>query len=208
MIIRRIAEFDQTVAMSGLTGRSQAASEGACHNFTINWLSLMFQDNGDITRAKQRMAKLGVRSGAGNPVLQKAFGDRWGEGGNSYKMADKLMIQIRGLKEVALLKDYSHFSQRWLESTLMTPQYAGYIYSFWFPMKVVGADGAHTIGFFRSVSGRQGQLVPNDATIVVFDPNYGEFHVPEAEFHKWFRKFRTYYGGTVTSHMVKCVAPI
>src|SRR5690606_7283163 len=55
-----IATFSQVGVMQPLVGRSAAATQGACHNFTIEWVSFMFADKGVVSdaAAAQRMTKL------------------------------------------------------------------------------------------------------------------------------------------------------
>ncbi len=204
-----IASFSQVGAMSSKLGHSAAATQGACHNFTIDWISLMFADNGVISdsTAQSRMKRLSVRGGAGNPVLQKVFGQRWGEGGMSYKIADRMMISLRGLKEVGLTLDYSLFDQTDLLKKIKKTDASGLIYSFWFNGSVVGAPGgAHTIGFFRPLVAKRGQLVPSSDYICAFDPNFGEFYIPEVELNYWFNKFKLAYGGNFHHQMLKSVS--
>lgn len=205
----RIADFAQVAAMAALRGRSIAATQGACHNFTIEWLSHMFESGGATTdsKAKDRMTKLARNNGAGNPILQKVFGDRWKEGGNSYKIADQMMISIRGLKDAALAFDYRKFIVDDLLANITSPDYSGMIYSFWFKGSVSGASGgAHTIGFFRSVKPHHGKMVAEDEYVSGFDPNFGEYRILETEFKGWFTEFMKSYGGIFTHHMLKSVS--
>ncbi|PAU40311.1 hypothetical protein CKF94_04370 [Vibrio coralliilyticus] len=197
-----VANFSQVDVMKAKKGTSAAATNGACHNFSIEWLSFMFEKKGD---AKQRMKRLSARDGAGNPVLQKTFASRWSEGGASYQVADRMMISLRGLKETALLYDYTHFNIKNIVKAVTKPQHAGFIYSFWFPGAVVGASGAHTIAFYRSLSPKQGSLKTDNDTVYIFEPNYGEFEVPSKDFESWLKKLATFYA-PFNAHMVKTVA--
>lgn len=192
-----VATFVQVNAMKGLGAHSKAAVAGACHNFTIDWIGQMLADGGEVTDAlaKKRMQTMRARNGAGNPVLQKVFGARWSEGGNSYKLADQMMIKIRGLKEVELAFDYSAYDQKRLVQCVKSPAGQGMVYSFWFDGAVVGAGGgAHTIGFFRPMAGSRGSLKPSGSNVSCFDPNFGECYVPGIEFNFWFNKMKAMYG--------------
>lgn len=203
-----IATFSQVGVMQPLVGRSAAATQGACHNFTIEWVSFMFADKGVVSdaAAAQRMTKLSARRGAGNPVLQKVFNQRWAEGGQSYRMADGMMISLRGMKEVELTIPYESYDQKKLVGHVKTPKAAGFIYSFWFNGSVVGAaGGAHTIGFFRPVQGRGGALVPTGDHVSAFDPNFGEYYIPALEFNYWLNKYKDSYG-KFTHQMLKFVS--
>lgn len=204
-----IANFSQVGVMASKVGNSAAATQGACHNFSIEWISLMFTDNAVVSNsaAQNRMKRLSLRGGAGNPVLQKVFGQRWGEGAMSYKIADRMMISLRGLKEKSLRLDYSLFDQNDLINKIIKTDASGMIYSFWFNGSVSGAPGgAHTIGFFRPLVAKRGQLVPNSDFICAFDPNLGEFYIPEADFNNWFNQFKQAYGGSFHHHMLKTVS--
>ncbi|OKH45563.1 hypothetical protein NIES2101_26285 [Calothrix sp. HK-06] len=197
-----IAEFNQLNAMKGL--RTAAALQGACHNFTIEWISLMFAD-GEVSDAKanNRMQQLSKRLGGGNAVLQKVFAEVWKENPSSYKFADKQMIAIRGLEEAKLIFDYEAYDQTKLVQALRNPDYSGFLYSFWFPGAVVGATDAHTIGFFRPMVAKKGKLLPTNEFISAFDPNYGEYLIPELEFNYWLNKLKAVYVGVIKHHMLK-----
>jgi|GEM_PF-2844691 len=202
-----ISEFDQVAVMAPLGIQSKAAAKGACHNFTIEWISFMFMSGGSVsgTIPKERMSSLAKNNGAGNPVLQKAFIDFWTEDRDSYKKADTMMIGARGLIEKKMAFDFSAFDQAALEKNITAPDYSGLIYSFWFPGAVRGADGAHTIGFFRSLKSRGGAFVPVENYVSAFDPNFGEYQIPSPDFNNWFNKLKQAYGGNLTSHMLKYV---
>lgn len=206
MLPHTVAPFSQVTAMSGLGAASAAASAGACHNFTLDWIARMLADGGQVTPAlaTARINALSANNGAGNPVLQKAFGDRWKEGGDSYKLADKLMIMLRGLREIELTFDFTAYIEAQITAAVTAPRGRGMVYSFWFPGAVVGAAGAHTIGFFRRLAPARGKLSPQDAFVSCFDPNFGEHHVPEADFGLWLNQMFAMYGPP-THHMLKTV---
>lgn len=207
MLLGLIANFNQVSVMAGLGSNSAAATDGACHNFTIEWISQMKADGGAVSpaAASQRMGRLGVRNGAGNPVLQKAFGGRWAEGGSSYRLADEMMIMVRRLHEVELAFDYSPYDQAALVNAVSAPAGCGMIYSFWFAGSAPGAaGGAHTIGFYRDLRPGRGRLNPTSTMISCFDPNYGECEVPEADFAFWITHMASMYG-PMLSHMMKVV---
>jgi len=207
-----IAEFVQVDAMAPL-GMSAAQTQGACHNFTIHWLNLMiFEDSDAVSDTKaaiNRMTKLSAGKGGGNAVLQKVYGQRWNELGNSFQDADNMPIALRGLKGSAVI-GYSTFNQDDFVKKIKKPDFAGFIYSFWFTDSVVGAPGgAHTIGFYRALTGKGGKLVPTKGYVdhvSAFDPNYGEYYVPVIEFNYWFNKLKQAYGGGLTHQMLKCVS--
>jgi len=207
MLPDTVATFSQVNAMAGLATTSAAANNGACHNFTLDWISRMIADDGQVTPAlaSGRIARLSQNNGAGNPVLQKVFGQRWVEDRNSYREADTMMILVRGLKEVELAFDKVPFSGTQLINELTAPKGPGMVYSFWFRGSVVGAPGgAHTIGFFRRLRPAGGALVPADTHVSCFDPNFGECHVHEANLVYWLNRMMACYGAPVR-HMLKVV---
>lgn len=199
---RLIQAFNQTNTMAPRLGHSAAAANGACHNFTIEWLKLMFETGATNLPAVagQRMMRLAARAGSSNPVLQKVFTQRWQEGTNSYTSADQMMISIRGLKEKALALNYSPYNQRAIVNQVKRPRYAGFIYSFWF------GGNAHTIGLYRTLEARRGLLVPANDEVNAFDPNYGEYNFQAIEFNYWFNKLKQAYGGHLSHHMLKYVS--
>ena len=133
------------------------------------------------------------------------FNSRWAEGGSSYKVADQMMIMMRGLSEAGLPIDYSAFNRGRLLENVKKPREAGMVYSFWFTGSVVGAaGGAHTIGFFRSLTGRGGKMVSTDGQVVAYDPNFGEYRMDVREFNYWFNKLMAMYG-PVQYQMMKFV---
>ena len=198
----KTGSFSQTQTMHGRS--NHAATHGACHNFSIQWLSEMFA-NADPAKGAARMSHLASRKGGANPVLQKAFGERWAEGGSAYKLADRMMLSLRGLREVNMPIAYSVFNQASLVSIVNAPRESGMVYSFWFNGSVVGAaGGAHTIAFFRSLKPSRGRYVPTTDSVFVFDPNFGEYHVPTAQFGSWFSTLTSLYG-PMSKHMMKFV---
>jgi hypothetical protein len=200
-----LADFTQVRAMAPLGRHSQASTAGACHNFTLDWISAMFADAGAAgqSEAKERMRKLGLRAGAGNPVLQSVFGRKWESDG--HRDADRMMIALRGLKEVALAIDYRKFDLSGLIGNIAQPQAEGMVYSFWFKGSVPGAaGGAHTIGFYQQLAAGGGQLRHQSDGLSCFDPNFGECYVGWNVFPNWFDQLQASYG-PFQNHMLKAV---
>jgi hypothetical protein len=178
-----IAPFSQVGAMAARQGRNAAATAGACHCFSLHWLSLILTNvNGS---AKDRMSAVGADSGGSNPIFQKVFVTRWGTDGATD--ADFLITRNYKLKTADVIP-YSAFNVPAVSSKVNAGVGSGFIYSFWFTGSVVGAEGgAHTIAFYANKAG--GSTVVN-----LFDPNFGEFLVTIAEFSLLMGELMTRYG--------------
>jgi len=203
MLPNTVAPFEQVKVMSGL--QSAAAKAGACHNFSIHWIALMYRDEGDSSKAKAvaRMAELAKGKGEANPVLQKVLADVWTR--ESVEQADKLMLHLRGLK---LAKNpgipYSAYNETEFVNTVTSPKEAGILYSFWFDGKAPGAEGgAHSIAFFRRVKPSKGAMTPTDKTIVFFDPNFGEGECQTDAFKQWVAALKKAYSDKIKHHWLK-----
>ena len=143
---------------------------------------------------------------AGGDLLQKIFGEVWTQ--ESVENADKLMIALRGMKpskEVGI--PYSPYDQAKLVALLKAPKAAGMVYSFWFPGAIAGAQGAHSIAFFRNVEGKKGKMVPMDQNVLAFDPNFGECHIAEANLGKWLDALKKIYSGAINQQWLKYIEP-
>src|SRR5215470_14132837 len=88
-----LAPFEQVKVMGPRVGVNKAAVTGACHNFSLSWISLVL--NNPLGSAKDRMTALSANSGGANLVLQKTFGDRWDLEGSVG--ADDMMCQLNGV---------------------------------------------------------------------------------------------------------------
>lgn len=206
MLLHRTSPFNQSTAMAPHAGHSVAATDGACHNFTIEWLRLMLTGSGPATTsAASRMASLGASAGGASAILQKTYSEVFEEPGGQFERADRAMIALRGLREERLVVNYRNFDQAELTGAILSPEYAGFIYSFWYTAVPPAAGGGHTIGFFREVTPRRGRYQPVGTDIHAFDPNFGEYLIPEAELVNWFSTYQACYG-TFNQHMLKSVA--
>lgn len=205
MNLHRSASFDQATIMASRKGHSAAASVGACHNFTIEWLSLLSTGVGALPT--ERMAALQSRAGAANAILQKVYVERFLEaqaGGTEIERADRQMIALRGMKEEQLLVDVQAFNLAQLTNPIATPRHSALIYTFWFT-DTTGTQSGHTIGFYRALRASRGQLVAASTDVLAFDPNFGEYCIPSAQFGTWFTQLMALYG-TFNSHMLKAIA--
>lgn len=206
MLPNLLADFSQVKVMAGKL--NAAATTGACHNFSLHWISLLYKDKGstDEKLAIARMKELAAKKGEANPILQKIFGEVWTQ--ESVENADKLMIALRGMKpskEVGI--PYSPYDQAKLVALLKAPKAAGMVYSFWFPGAIAGAQGAHSIAFFRNVEGKKGKMVPMDQNVLAFDPNFGECHIAEANLGKWLDALKKTYSGAINQQWLKYIEP-
>jgi len=68
--------LEQVVVMQLRIGRNVAATDGACHCFSLRWLSEILRNAGGL--AQNRMATISRGSGGANLILQKMFATRWG----------------------------------------------------------------------------------------------------------------------------------
>jgi hypothetical protein len=192
----RVAEFVQVSVMQGR--QNAAATAGACHNFSIRWCAMMYQ-NVPATPA-QRMTTLAAGGGGANLVLQKTYVDAFAEGGRDWQSADDLAVAVRGLKRLEYAIPFGNFSQSTVLAVIKAPKNDGMIYTFSFPGGVAGAQGGtHTVAFFRKLQARRGALSPVGTDISAFDPNFGEYVIPALEFNYWFNKFKESYTGKFTT---------
>ncbi len=189
----RVASFSQVKVMGPRAGKNKAATEGACHNFSLQWIADIIRNPGGS--AKARMAALAKNAGGANPVLQKMFGDRWAlEGCNG---ADTLITQIHGLATKDIIGYKPYFVGELLPA-LNNCKGQGALYSFWFEGSVEGAEGgAHSVAFYCTTHG--GKL-----TIHFFDPNFGEFLLQSNEFLDFWKILTSYYGRFKYHWMRQC----
>lgn len=187
----KIADFSQVGVMSSRVGKNKAATEGACHNFSLQWIADIIKNpNG---AAKDRIANLSKNAGGANPILQKVFGEKWG--GEGAEGADTLITQIHGLSTKNIFAYKSYFEGEILPG-LSGCIGLGALYSFWFSGSVVGAEGgAHSVAFYCTTHG--GQL-----TIHFFDPNFGEFLIQANEFLDFWHILTGKYG-PLTNHWMR-----
>jgi hypothetical protein len=189
----KIAAFEQVVVMGPRVGRNAAAVEGACHNFSLHWLSMILTDPG--SPADSRMAVLSKNAGGANPVLQKVFGDRWDLEG--MRDSDQMICQIHGLvthDEVP----FSGYGAAALAAPLFQNVGKGGIYSFWFIGGVVGASGgAHSVAFYTN-------QMNQETVLHFFDPNFGEFLLTAGEFGPFWDELTGRYG-PMRRHMLRSV---
>ncbi|MGN6764400.1 MAG: hypothetical protein ACTHJY_04460 [Rhizobiaceae bacterium] len=194
----RIAEFVQVQVMAGKS--NAAATAGACHNFSIHWCALMYRDSRPESAAT-RMTKLSVSKGEANLVLQKTYVDAFSEQGRNWESADNLGVAIRGLARIDYVIPYGNFDQKTVVDIIRKPPAEALVYTFSFPGGIAGAQGGtHTIAFFRKLRGRRGVMEPESGVVSAYDPNFGEYAIPEMEFNYWFNKLKATYNGKFTTH--------
>lgn len=191
----KTADFAQVRVMGPRAGQNKAAVQGACHCFSLHWLSLIVSD--PAAAAQSRMEELSKQAGGASPILQKAFCDRWGLEGASG--ADDMMCQIHGL----ITQDefgYGTYNVSALTGPLFRSIGKGSIYSFWFAGGRIGAEsGAHSVAFYAN------QMNTNVA-IHFFDPNFGEFLFDSGEFIAFWDELTAMYG-PMKAHMLRSVTP-
>jgi hypothetical protein len=186
----QLADFSQVGAMSGAS--NAAATAGACHNFSLEWLSLIYKDPSD-DRAVGRMMDLSKNKGGSSMVTQAVFVSEWTRQG--MELADRGVSAWRGLEFVRDIISYSGYNLDNLVQALETTDIAGMLYSFWFSGSAIGAGGgAHTIAFFRKVKSSRGRTGKADNTVLAFDPNFGECWILEGNLPSWIEHMFSQYG--------------
>lgn len=190
----KVADFEQVRVMSPLAKTSAAATQGACHNFSLHWCSEILANPG--ANGSTRMATLGRKAGGANPILQKAFGDRWSLEGQSG--ADDMMLRIHGLSATSVFP-YSNFNPTSLKNGILGGKGKAFIYSFWFSGSRPGAEGgAHSIAFYCTSHG-------GNAVVHAFDPNFGEFVLTGGELPQFLAELFALYG-PVNTHDMRSLA--
>jgi hypothetical protein len=197
------ASFSQISTMAPLAGRAASATAGACHNFTINWASILLTQPKYSTPGS-RMSALSALAGAGDVMLQKAYRDFFTEMQSSGAItsillhrADELGYLSRGLKSKMVLNFDRFDENRVVDKVNKSRPRPGdtgvaLVYSFMFNGSVVGADdGAHTIGFFRKCAHNDKDSA---GVVLAFDPNFGEYCMFPDELKEWFTSLRSAYG--------------
>ncbi|MFK0572340.1 YopT-type cysteine protease domain-containing protein [Endozoicomonas sp.] len=187
------AYFSQCEVMYGRVGRNSVAELGACHNFSLHWLRLILSDRRMLPKA--RMSKMKKNSGGANLLMQYVYGLRFSP--NELIESDKMLLRLRGLKALNPTIGYSSYYWDDLFSHICWTK-GGFVYSFWFESrnKVSGAESdAHSIAFYRTSVGLEG-------FIIVYDPNFGEFHVIPEDFPSFWRELASVYG-SFHSHLLR-----
>ncbi|KVZ32061.1 hypothetical protein WL35_02420 [Burkholderia ubonensis] len=186
-----LAPLEQVVVMQSRIGRSAAATDGACHCFSLHWLSEILRNPGGL--ARDRMATISRVSGGANLILQKVFVTRWGTDGMDG--ADFLATQNYRLRTKNAIR-YGAFNLGAVRGKLIAAVGSGFIYSFWFQGSVVGASGgAHSIAFYVNRYARE-------YMVHVFDPNFGEFLCTSTEFAVLMSEIFAKYG-PITDHSMR-----
>ncbi len=189
-LLNQTAAFSQVDVMSGAA--NAAATAGACHNFSLQWIAAMYADS-DPAKAAARMTALAKNKGGAAMVTQAIFGNEWDRQGA--EAADKGVAAWRGLAFVRDLVPYSAWSNSTFLQGLCKADVSGIIFSFWFQGSAVGAEGgAHTIAFFRKMRSARGSTGPADNLVFAFDPNFGECLVVEGQLSAWVTDMLSNYG--------------
>lgn len=181
----QLADFDQDSVMADAEPYSAAAREGACLNFSLRWLAMMYE-SADSGGAMQRMRQLAVRAGAESRVLQGAYVRALAESGQLD--AVERVATFRGLHMTREILNFSPFNRGALTAALDQTDTAGMLYcAFW-----GGANHqsqGHGIGFFRNLQTRMGRSIKADRNVVAFDPNNGECWIEEGLLGGWSDDF-------------------
>ncbi|HQT85967.1 MAG: hypothetical protein B7Z58_11895 [Acidiphilium sp. 37-64-53] len=189
-LLDQTAGFSQVNVMKG--SANQAATAGACHNFSLEWLAAMYAD-ARPANAAARMRALGKNKGGAAMVTQTVFSNEWSR--QSAAAADKGVAAWRGLQFVRDIIPYAAYTEASFLAGLNGTDVAGLIYSFWFTGSVAGAGGgAHTIAFFRKMKTGRGTTGKADNQVFAFDPNFGECLIVEGGLPAWVTDMLSQYG--------------
>jgi Yersinia/Haemophilus virulence surface antigen len=190
-----LASFEQVKVMGPRVGVNKAAVTGACHNFSLSWISLILTN--PLGSAKDRMASLSQNAGGANLVLQKTFGDRWTLEGAAG--ADDMMCQLNGILTTDAIA-YGAYDYAALKRKIVNGFGLAFLYSFWFAGGIVGAEGgAHSVAF---------NIIQHNVTTAIhfFDPNFGEFLLTSNELDAFWIEFVATYGPMRNHWLRSCVA--
>jgi hypothetical protein len=171
---------------------NEAARDGMCHAASIAWCGLIASNpNTSSGNAAKRIGLLGRNHGGANPILQHVFNQRYRmdmiEGlPASISHADDLILTIAGLsREMQDGIAYNWYSEDDLFSHLYSSSAPFLLYLM--GGNFYGAFNSHTIAFY--LPGRQGVGQGFSADIACFDPNNGEYWIPEGEIRYWWSAF-------------------
>jgi len=185
---KRVWSFDQSVSMDAVNNSCNAAHQGSCHNFSLEWLTTLIQQKASGSKGavssgmnKRESHMKMARTVKSAIVTQTAFGKAWGD--LNYENADGMMAKLRQLKVTTVIKP-AVFSAAAVEKRVNKSGRAGYVYSFWF-----AGGGGHSIAFYRS--GGTGAL--SGGHVWAYDPNLGEFKMKPKEFSDWLGRFIAHY---------------
>ncbi|MCC7005296.1 MAG: hypothetical protein IT497_01460 [Ottowia sp.] len=152
------------------------AQYGACHSFTIAWVSLMFETGNDAMSMHTRINNL-QQSSQLIMQLQKQYIVSSIDTHNS--VADEALLHSQGLQATSQV-ERSLLGSTLLEKTcvelateMSAPRSPAYIHSFSY-IDANGQRAGHTIGYFRQMKEVNGRRVAADDYVTIFDPNYGE----------------------------------
>ena len=190
--------FSQRTVMSGRIGRNPtAATEGACHAFSIHWLRRVLSKSEESPR--DRLAELERDGGGVNLLMQNVFLMRYIP--SEVLEADRMLFRLRGLTSLRPVIPCSAYSCRRLVSTL-TRTGGGFLYTFRFDEDVCGEveeDACvHSIAFYRPSVGVEG-------LVYIYDPNYGEFHVKIVGFSVFWQDYVAWKYGAIYGHVLRPV---
>ena len=188
--------FSQTAVMSGRIDRNPtAATEGACHAFSIHWLRRVLSKSEELPR--DRLAELERNGGGANLLMQNVFFMRYIP--SEVLEADRMLFRLRGLTSLRPVIPCGAYSCRRLVSVLTRTE-GGFLYTFRFDEDVCGdIDGyVHSIAFYRTSVGVEG-------FVYIYDPNHGEFHVKIEGFAIFWQDYIAWKYGAIYGHVLRPV---
>ena len=186
-----VAEFCQARVMSCRKDSSSSVVEsGACHCFSISWLRKVLGHDSELPRRSLNRMKPDVPVGGirTDLTLQGQFIRNYDPTPYGMETCDQVIFSARGLGRRRTLDcdDDGIFSWEKFYDYICHGN-GGFLYSFC----IDAPDGnqyGHSIAFYHAPVGSYAEFV------LVFDANYGEFHVLPSKFLKfWFRLLTSHY---------------
>ncbi len=187
--------FSQMDVIAGRADKNPAAAtEGACHAFSIHWLRLVLSNSRGLPR--DRMAEIKRDCGGVNLLMQNVYFSRFSP--CDPIESDQMLFRLRGLTPLPAVIRFGQYSGTELISNITSKQ-GGFIYTFSRNFTDCEVDQlVHTIAFYRTSVGVEG-------FIYIYDPNRGEFHVLPEDFSTFWYEFiaeYTFIGGHVLRQVV------
>ena len=180
--------FFQKDVIAGRKDRNPlAATQGACHAFSIHWLRLVLSNSRGLPR--DRMAEIRRDCGGVNLLMQNVYESRYSP--CECCESDQMLLRLRGLTSLPAISCPNHIN---LFSEIYWTNGA-FLYSFGYYHSFPGSsqEDGHSMALYRTSIGA-------DGFIYVFDPNVGEFHVVPEDFSAfWWEFIAGRYGPTHTS---------
>lgn len=180
------------------------AEYGACHSFSIVWLSLILREKLPYTTVNQRLDSLQKNC---QKIVQLQKDYCFTAISTQNPLADHTLLQSQGLHETGVVEG-SLLGGTLLEkitiqlmSEMHQPTGAAFLHSFSYIDN--GQTARHTIAYFRPITEVNGRKVPIDNNIIIFDPNFGEACIQIDQLPNALSNLFTYYGARLTASILR-----